>query len=485
MGAKVLFPFALALLLAGCPKRDAPVASGGGSDAAPVEASADAGTADEGDAGEAGAHSELALALPWTEAIRADKWKEAEESHRCAPRRRAEQARGALRTRARRPRARQACRCRRAARQARERSAAPPRGDREGPRAGRARRRSVRPRRRVVRDAFTALGVARGRRGVGEGGRARARTHAVRSRARRRQEAARPRGEDARRCACASRARRTATRPPPSTHDGSRRTRSTTRPRPPAPSCSRSRSPLPRSPPTSSSRARASSPRQVAPTRRSAPSSAPRARPGKPASLVDLCHARAEAYYKARTRYPEAALAYRACAALGGPRAAEDAFLSARAFSRADRDGDALPAFAVRHPATPQDDLGRPGRVPRRTRACARGSMEGGCPRARRVREALPERSRQARGRALSRRLAPHGPRRQGRAQAPRGSRGRRRRLVLAGALAEPRRPGGATRRRSHACGRALVGRRTREAAQLARARRSRPPHRRERAARR
>jgi soluble lytic murein transglycosylase len=75
----------------------------------------------------------------------------------------------------------------------------------------------------------------------------------------------------------------------------------------------------------------------------------------KPASAIDLCHARAEAYYKARTRYPEAALAYRQCAALGGPRVAEDSFLSARAFSRADRDGDALPAFAAviqRHPKT-------------------------------------------------------------------------------------------------------------------------------------
>jgi soluble lytic murein transglycosylase len=67
---------------------------------------------------------------------------------------------------------------------------------------------------------------------------------------------------------------------------------------------------------------------------------------GKPTSPLDLCHARAEAYFKARTRYPEAALVYRACAALGGPKAAEDSFLSARAFSRADRDGDALPAFA-------------------------------------------------------------------------------------------------------------------------------------------
>ena len=68
---------------------------------------------------------------------------------------------------------------------------------------------------------------------------------------------------------------------------------------------------------------------------------------GKGASAIELCHARAEAYFKARSRYPEAALAYRTCAALGGPKAAEDSFLSARAFSRADRDGDALPAFAA------------------------------------------------------------------------------------------------------------------------------------------
>ena len=70
---------------------------------------------------------------------------------------------------------------------------------------------------------------------------------------------------------------------------------------------------------------------------------------------IDLCHAKAEIYYKARTRYPEAALAYRQCAHLGGPRAAEDLFLSARAFSRADRDADAQPAFQSviqRHPKT-------------------------------------------------------------------------------------------------------------------------------------
>jgi tetratricopeptide (TPR) repeat protein len=60
---------------------------------------------------------------------------------------------------------------------------------------------------------------------------------------------------------------------------------------------------------------------------------------------LDLCRARAEVYWKARSRYPEAGIAYRTCAAMGGAHAAEDLFLAARAFSRADRDGDALPAF--------------------------------------------------------------------------------------------------------------------------------------------
>ena len=76
---------------------------------------------------------------------------------------------------------------------------------------------------------------------------------------------------------------------------------------------------------------------------------------GKALSAIDLCRARAEVLWKARTRYPEAALAYRQCANLGGAHAAEDLFLSARAFSRATRDGDALPAFQSviqRHPRT-------------------------------------------------------------------------------------------------------------------------------------
>lgn len=76
---------------------------------------------------------------------------------------------------------------------------------------------------------------------------------------------------------------------------------------------------------------------------------------GKNIPAIDLCRAKAEGYWKARTRYPEAGIAYRHCANMGGPRAAEDLFLSARAFSRADRDADALPAFQSviqKHPKT-------------------------------------------------------------------------------------------------------------------------------------
>lgn len=65
----------------------------------------------------------------------------------------------------------------------------------------------------------------------------------------------------------------------------------------------------------------------------------------KGASQIDACRAKAEVLYKARTRYPEAALVYRTCSGLGGPHAAEDAFLSARAYSRADRDTEALAGF--------------------------------------------------------------------------------------------------------------------------------------------
>jgi soluble lytic murein transglycosylase len=77
------------------------------------------------------------------------------------------------------------------------------------------------------------------------------------------------------------------------------------------------------------------------------------------ATEEDKCRTRAEAFYKARTRYPEAAVTYQKCAQLNSPRAAEYSFLAARAFSRADRDGDALPAFEKviqRHARTPWAD---------------------------------------------------------------------------------------------------------------------------------
>lgn len=73
-------------------------------------------------------------------------------------------------------------------------------------------------------------------------------------------------------------------------------------------------------------------------------------------SKIDTCRARAEVLYKARTRYAEAASAYRTCAAMpASPHAAEDAFLAARSLSRADRNADAIAAFtavAKKYPKT-------------------------------------------------------------------------------------------------------------------------------------
>ncbi len=69
-----------------------------------------------------------------------------------------------------------------------------------------------------------------------------------------------------------------------------------------------------------------------------------------------LCHARAEALYKSRSRYSEAAVAYGACERRGGARAAEDAFLAARALSRADRDREAelaMKRVRERYPRSP------------------------------------------------------------------------------------------------------------------------------------
>lgn len=82
-----------------------------------------------------------------------------------------------------------------------------------------------------------------------------------------------------------------------------------------------------------------------------------RAAGAKPSpSAIDLCRARAEVLFRARTRYTEAATAYQRCAQTGGPHAAEDAFLAARALERADREADAIAAFervVAQHGKTP------------------------------------------------------------------------------------------------------------------------------------
>ena len=66
---------------------------------------------------------------------------------------------------------------------------------------------------------------------------------------------------------------------------------------------------------------------------------------GGQASPVEICRAKAEVYYKTRSRYAEAALTYRQCLGFGGTHAAENAFLVGRSFERGDRDADALPAY--------------------------------------------------------------------------------------------------------------------------------------------
>ena len=81
---------------------------------------------------------------------------------------------------------------------------------------------------------------------------------------------------------------------------------------------------------------------------------------GKPAlPAIDLCRARADVLYRARTRYTEAAAAWLRCSQMGGPRAAEDAFLHARSLSRADKDVEAIAAFErviQKHGLTPWAD---------------------------------------------------------------------------------------------------------------------------------
>jgi soluble lytic murein transglycosylase len=62
----------------------------------------------------------------------------------------------------------------------------------------------------------------------------------------------------------------------------------------------------------------------------------------KAISAIDACRARAEVLFKAKSRYQDAAATYGTCSNRGGPHAAEDAFLSARALARADKDAEAI-----------------------------------------------------------------------------------------------------------------------------------------------
>jgi peptidoglycan lytic transglycosylase len=70
------------------------------------------------------------------------------------------------------------------------------------------------------------------------------------------------------------------------------------------------------------------------------------AAPGPRVSVEERIRLRGMTLYRARGRYLEAAKALRECAALGAPDAAECAFHAARALSRADRDDEAMVAYA-------------------------------------------------------------------------------------------------------------------------------------------
>lgn len=81
-----------------------------------------------------------------------------------------------------------------------------------------------------------------------------------------------------------------------------------------------------------------------------------------PASALDRCRARADAYYRARSRYGEAALVYQQCSQIGGTHAAEDAFFAARSLARADRDPEAILLYGKvveRFPQSPQAEDAR------------------------------------------------------------------------------------------------------------------------------
>ena len=317
----------------------------------------------------------------------------------------------------------------------------------------------VRPRRRVVRLAAHARFVAHRRRGLGEGRRARQGAHARRSRARGGQEVARQRGEGAHaphaRDPQEGRRLRGARRRALARDQRARRRHRQRRERAAREGAA----------PRTAHRRRApralARPRRRGALRRSASRRRARRQRRRQACVAarSLSCARrgllqgANALSRGRARVSSVRRAGRPARGRG------QLPLRARLLARRSRRRRA-PGVRVRDPALSADDLGRSSRVPCRAVACARRSLEGRGARARRVREALPERPREERGRALSRRRAPHGARRQARAQAPRGPRRRRGGLARAGALAGPRRARCAPRRRSHARGRAMVGRR-------------------------
>ncbi|MFO0678928.1 MAG: transglycosylase SLT domain-containing protein, partial [Polyangiaceae bacterium] len=67
---------------------------------------------------------------------------------------------------------------------------------------------------------------------------------------------------------------------------------------------------------------------------------------GRPTNLAQL-RLRADVLYRSRTRYAEAARAYQEASNVGGVNAGEDAFLAARALSRADKDNEAIAAYGA------------------------------------------------------------------------------------------------------------------------------------------
>ncbi len=64
--------------------------------------------------------------------------------------------------------------------------------------------------------------------------------------------------------------------------------------------------------------------------------------PGRVPAGVERMRAKADALFKAKTRYGEAWSAFTQASQLGGPHATEDAFMAARSLARADRDDEAI-----------------------------------------------------------------------------------------------------------------------------------------------